>query len=75
MWVVDGFFVSETIGYEKGLKLLWKKKEVDVFVLAATEREIHATIKVCNSNLPWLISSVYESPRLVERKILWANLS
>lgn len=71
----DGFFVTETIGYAGGLWLLWKKEEVDVFVLVATEQEIHAMIKVCNSDLTWLISSVYASPRLVERKILWVNLS
>ena len=71
----DGFFVTETIGYAGGLWLLWKKEEVEVFVLAATEQEIHATIKVCNSEFTWLISSVYASPRLAERKILWANLS
>ena len=71
----DGFFVTETIGYAGGLCLLWKKEEVEVFVLAATEQEIHATIKVCNSDFTWLISSIYASPRLAERKILWANLS
>ena len=71
----DGFFVTNTIGYAGGLWLLWKKEEVEVFVLAATEQEFHATIKVCNSDFTWLISSVYVSPRLAERKILWANLS
>ena len=32
----DGFFVTDTIGYARGLWLLWKKEEVEVFVLAAT---------------------------------------
>ena len=71
----DGFFVTETIGYAGGLWLLWKKEEVEVIMLAATKQEIHATIKVCNSDLTWLISSIYSSPRLAERKILWENLS
>ena len=44
-------------------------------MLAATKKEIHATIKVCNSDITWLISSVYTSPCLVERKILQSNLS
>lgn len=44
-------------------------------MLAATEQGIHATIKVCNSDLTWLITIVYASPRLVERKLLWSNLS
>ena len=52
-----------------------KKDEVDVFILSSTEQEIHATVKVRNSDLSWLISSIYASPRLVERKNLWANLS
>ena len=46
----DGFFVTETIGYTGGLWLLWKREEVEVFVLAGTKQEIHATIKVCNSD-------------------------
>ncbi|XP_023886422.1 uncharacterized protein LOC111998565 [Quercus suber] len=42
----DGFFVTDTVGYAGGLWLLWKKEEVEVFVLSATEQEIHATVKV-----------------------------
>ena len=71
----DGFFVTETIGYVGGLWLLWKKKEVDVFVLSSTEQEIHATVKVRDSDLTWLISPVYASLRIAERKILWENLT
>ena len=47
----DGFFAIDTIGYAGGLWLLWKREEVEVFVLASTKQEIHATIKVCNSDL------------------------
>ena len=47
---------------------------VDLEVLAATEQEIHAIVKVNNSDPPWLLSSVYGSLRLVERKILWENV-
>ena len=42
----DGFFTTKAIGYASGLWLLWKRDEVDVFVLSATEQEIHATVKV-----------------------------
>ena len=70
----DGFFTTNTIGYAGGLWLLWKKEKVEVFVLSTTEQEIHATGKVCNSNSSWLISLVYASPYLVERKFLWSNL-
>ena len=64
----DGFFVTETIGYAGGLWLLWKKEEVDIFVLSSTEQEIHATVKVRDYDLTWLISPVYASPRIAERK-------
>lgn len=40
-------------------------------MIAATEQKIHATIKVCNSDLTWFISFVYASPRLAKRKILY----
>ena len=60
----DGFFFTNTIGYAGDLWLLWKKEEVEVIMLAATKQEIHAIIKVCNSELTWLISAIYASPRL-----------
>ena len=66
----DGFFATETISYAGGLWLLWKKEEVDVFVLSTTEQEIHATVKVRNSDLSWLISPIYASLRLAKRKLL-----
>ena len=31
--------------------MLWKKEEAKVDLLTATEQEIHATVKVCHSNL------------------------
>ena len=71
----DGSFATDTIGYAGGLWLLWKKEEVEVSVLSSTKQEIHASIKVSNSNLSWLFSSIYASPHLYERKILWANLT
>lgn len=71
----DGFFATNTIGYAGGLWLLWKKEDVEVSVLSVTEQEIHAIIKVRDSDLSWIISPIYASPRLAERKILWDNLS
>lgn len=44
-------------------------------MLSATEQQIHATVKVCNSDSTWLISLVYASLCLDERKIMWSNLS
>jgi hypothetical protein len=43
--------------------------------LAATKQEIHAVIKVRSSNFAWFLSSIYVSPRIMERKILWGNLA
>ena len=63
----DGFITTETIGYAVGLWVLWKKEVAEVDLLAVTEQEIHATVKVCHSNLNWFISAIYASPRLVER--------
>ena len=44
-------------------------------MLSATEQEIHATIKVHDSDFSWILSPIYASPRLAERRILWDNLS
>jgi len=42
--------------------------------LAKTEQEIHVAIKVQASNLSWLFSAIYASPRFAKRSILWNNL-
>ena len=47
---------------------------MEVILLSTMEQEIHATVKVRSSNLSWLISAIYASPRIEERKILWNNL-
>ena len=60
--------------YAGGLWLLWKKDEVDIFILSSIEQEIHTTVKVYASNLSWLISPVYASPPLGKGKVLWSNL-
>ena len=65
----------ETIGYAGGLWVLWKKDEADIDPLAVTEQEIHATVKVCYSNLTWFILAIYASPRWAERRLVWYNLS
>ena len=71
----DGAIHTDTIGYAGGLWLLWKSEEVEVTMLAKTEQEIHVIIKVRSSDLSWVLTCIYASPRLVERKLLWGNLS
>ena len=43
--------------------------------LARIEQEIHVEVKVRSSNLSWIFSAIYASPRSEERSILWDNLS
>ena len=51
-----------------------EKRDVKINLLSAMEQEIHVTVKVCASNFSWLFSEIYASPRIAERRILWANL-
>lgn len=48
---------------------------VDVVQLASMEKEIHVEVKVLPSNLSWIFTVVYASPRIVERQVLWENIS
>ena len=66
----DGGIHSDTIGYCEGIWLLWKSDTVEITQLAKTEQEIHIVVKVHNSNLSWLLSYIYASPHLEERKLL-----
>ena len=43
--------------------------------MVKTEQEIHVIIKLLSSNLSWILTCIYASPRFVERKLLWGNLS
>ena len=63
----DGYITTDTVGYAGGLWMLWKTEDVEVSRLSTTEQEIHASIKVHSSNLTWLISAIYASPKLAER--------
>lgn len=47
---------------------------MEVTNLTGTEQEIHASVKVKSSNLYWLFTAVYASPRFRERRLLWNNL-
>lgn len=70
----DGVIHTETIGFASGLWLLWNSDKVEVSLLAKIEQEIHVTIKVRSSNLSWLFSAIYASPRFAKRSVLWNNL-
>ena len=66
----DGSITTKTIGYAGGLWILWKLDEVEVLPLSSTEQEIHTTVKVHSSNVTWLMTAIYASPRLAKRRIL-----
>ena len=70
----DGSVHTDTIGFSGGIWMLWDSERVEVTPLANTEQEIHATVKVRNTNSSWLFTAVYASPRTAERHILWNNL-
>lgn len=53
---------------------MWDSHEADIQFQASTEQEIHALVKVPNTNSTFLLSAIYASPRYRERKILWENL-
>ena len=71
----DGAIHTETVGLSGGLWLLWNTDKVSVEELAKTEQEIHVEVKVRASNLSWIFSAIYASPRKEDRYILWNNLS
>lgn len=66
----DGVVHTDTIGYAGGLWMLWNTNRVKVSTLASIEQEIHAVVKVINSNSSWLFTAVYASPRTAKRHIL-----
>ena len=47
---------------------------MEVQVLNSSEQEIHVLVKPLHSNSFWLLSAIYASPRIVERRWLWDNL-
>ncbi|KAK4588331.1 hypothetical protein RGQ29_019352 [Quercus rubra] len=60
---------ADTAGYSGRIWLLWNSDTVEVSKLVATEQEIHAQVKVSNSN-SYLISTIYACPRYAERRLL-----
>ena len=71
----DSAIHTETMGFAGGIWLMWNADRVEVVQLAKTEQEIHVEVKVLLSNLPWIFTAVYASPRYDERQVLWENLS
>lgn len=70
----DGAVVADMIRFAGGIWLLLRSDLVQVDVLASTEQEIHALIRVRSLNFIWILSEIYASSRFAERCLLWDNL-
>lgn len=70
-----GSIHMDTIGYVDGLWLLWNSDRVEITPLTSTEQEIYVTVKVRKTNLDWLFTAMYASPRSAERHVMWNNLN
>ena len=70
----DGAMCSNTIGFVGDIWLLWQSDLVQVEVVSTTKQEIHALIRVSSHSFSWILSSIYASPSLCERLVLWDNL-
>ncbi|XP_075655988.1 uncharacterized protein LOC142626093 [Castanea sativa] len=66
---------ADTVGYSSGIWVLWNLAKVEITQLAKNEQEIHVEVKVCAFNYSKILSSIYASSRLKERKLLWNNLT
>ena len=66
--------MMNTIGFASGIWLLWNSFEVEVQVVNKSKQEIHAIVKVSPNSPNWLLSGIYASPKLANRKILWKIL-
>lgn len=71
----DGAVVADMIRFAGGIWLLLRSDLVQVDVLASTEQEIHALIRVRSLNFIWILSEIYASSRFAERCLLWDNLN
>ncbi|XP_075655125.1 uncharacterized protein LOC142625332 [Castanea sativa] len=71
----QGAIHTDTVGFAGGLWLLWNLNRVEITNLTSTEQKIHVLVKVRSSNLNWVFTAVYASPRHRERCLLWNNLS
>ena len=70
----DGAIHTDTIGYAGRLWLLWNTGKVEVSLLSKTKQEIHVSVKVHSLDSTFFFSTIYASPRLAKRRVLWNNL-
>lgn len=61
-------------GYSCRLVLMWKQEELHMDPVAIRDQEIQVNVQVGTTTNTSLLSLVYASTLLVNRKILWNNL-
>ena len=66
---MDGVIIANSIGLFGGLWVLWDSVQVELVELSSTKQEIHALVS-STAKLPWLLSTVYASPRFAKRLLL-----
>ena len=71
----DEAICTSTIGFTRGLWLLWDSNCIKVTELTTIEQEIHVLISINPPSQSWLFSTIYASPRYAERQLFWDNLS
>ena len=70
---LDGAIFANSIGLSGGLWVLWDSDQVEITELASTEQEVHVIVMPA-AKPPWLLSTIYASPRYAEKRLLWENL-
>lgn len=63
------------VGQAGGLVILWNHDMVTVNNFTRRGQEIHAMIEEKLKNLTWLFSAIYASNNILDRNILWDNLT
>lgn len=68
------FLSVDARGYNGGMILLWNDFNIRIAHIVSVEQELHVDIQVSPNNPSWLRSTIYASPRLKDRIVLWDNL-
>ncbi|XP_021290562.1 uncharacterized protein LOC110421316 [Herrania umbratica] len=67
------YFRVEADGYAGGIWVFWDPKNVEIDILAYSGQLVHMMVN--SSKAKWLLTAVYGSPVVEERKRLWLSLN
>lgn len=71
----DSWHIVEPRGFAGGIVLLWHANDIKLQVMGESAQGVHGVVEVCSSSKSFVLSSVYASPKYVNRKHLWQELS